>query len=259
MTLPTLPPITWLAMGTEELGRWTWSQRLRWPAPLDSSSVGSWEPELEELLAGMPGEANRPRGEERLLATVAEVLTAPEYGTFAIRAAGGVETHYAALSRGADVVVLVDAPGEARLARVDETLTAVTVAAQLPRVLPASTVRVEVPAGAAAVLMNGLQRGADLDTMRSAVAAAGLPEEFARRLLVDPEQVSATGMLGAARYRDGAAVMSPRCASWTELADGAMLSTPGAGGTLTVEPFTPAAVARCLVDALGAVRSGAVT
>lgn len=256
MTLPTLPPTTWLSLGTEELGRWTWQQHVRWPAPLDSSAAGSWEPELEELLAGVPGGPSRPRGEERLLATVAEVLAAPEYCTFAIRAAGGVETHYAAISRGPEVVVLVDAPGEARLARVDETLAAATVAAQLPRVLAAPTVRAAVPAGTAGVLLGGLQRGADAETMNGALDAAGIPAELGRWLLADPASVTATGMLGAVRYGADGPVMSPRCGSWTELADGALISAPGAVGAVVLEPFTPASAARCLAEALAAVRGG---
>lgn len=256
MTRPTLPPITWLSLSTEELGRWTWQQHLRWPAPLDSSAVGSWEPELEELLAGLPGGALRPRGEERLLASLAEVLAAPDYCTFAIRAAGGVETHYAAVSRGPEVVVLVDAPGQARLGRVDETLSAVTVAAQLPRVLAAPTVRTEVPAGTAAVLLGGVQRGADAETMQAALAAAGLPPELGRRLLADPAAVTATGMLGAVRYGADGPAMSPRCGSWTELPDGALLSVPGPGGAILLEPFTSTSAARCLADALSAVRGG---
>lgn len=255
MSLPTLPPITWLTMSTAELGRWSWEQHLRWPAPLDSAPVGSWEPELEELLAGLaPEPGGRPRGEERLLAGLAETLAAPEYCTFAIRSVGGTETHYAAISRGPDVLVLVDGPGQVRLARVEETMLSVTVAAQLPRVLAAPTVRTEVAAGTAALLASGLERGTDAETLQRALAAAGIPESLARRLLADPAAVTATGMIGAVRYDAGAATMSPRCSSWTELADGGLLAGAAPGGGVVWEPFTATAAARCLADALAAVR-----
>jgi hypothetical protein len=256
MSLPTLPPLSWLSVAPAELGRWSWEHRLRWPAPLDSSRVGRWEPQLEELLAGLqPRPGSRPRGEERLLADLAEILAAPDYSAFAIRATADGETHYAALTRGPEAVVVVDAPGEVRLARIDETMLAVTVAAQLPRLLAAPTVRTEVPGGTAALLASGLERGADRETLDKAMASAGIPPAIAGRLLAGPEAVAATGMLGAARYDDGTPTMSPRSASWTEMADGAMLAIPGRAGDVVWEPFTAAAAARCLTDALGAVRS----
>jgi len=256
MTLPTLPPMTWLRMTPEELGRWSWERRVRWPMPLDSARTGRWEPELEELLAGLrPSAGDRPRGEERLLGTLAEVLAAPEYCTFAVRSVAGEEAHFAAVSRGADVIAVVDQPGEVRIARIDETMIAVTVAAQLPRIAAAPTIRMTVPAGTAAVLAAGLQRGADPDTMRSAMASAGIPETIMSRLLAGDSAVTASGMIGAVRFDAGSAKMSERCASWTEMAGGGLISIAGATGDVVWEPFTAAAVARCLADALTAVRT----
>ena len=146
MTRPTLPPLTWLVLTPEELGRWSWEQHVRWPMPLDSSRVGRWEPELEELLAGLePEEAGRPRGEERLLATLADILPAQEYCTFAIRSVGGEETHLAGLSRGADVVVVVDPQGETMIGRRNSTVEAVaarnsgTDPTTTPTTMPATT------------------------------------------------------------------------------------------------------------------------
>jgi len=256
MTLPTLPPMTWLRLAPEELGRWSWERHLSWPMPLDSSRTGRWEPELTELLAGLtPTAGDRPRGEERLLATLAEVLSGPDECAFAIRSVNGDESHFAAVRRGAEVVAVVDQPGEVRIARIDETMIAVTVAAQLPRLAAAPTIRMAVPAGTASLLSSGLQRGADPETMRNAMASAGIPEAIMSRLLAGDQAVTGSGMIGAVRFDAGSAKMSERCASWTEMAGGALIAASGPGGDVVWEPFTAAAAARCLADALTAVRT----
>ena len=172
-----------------------------------------------------------------------------------MRTAAGEESHFAAVSRGADVVVVVDQPGEVRIARIEETMIAVTVAAQLPRIAAAPTIRMTVPAGTAAVLTAGLRRGADPKTMRNAMASAGIPDTIMNRLLAGAEAVAASGMIAAVRFDAGSAKMSERCASWTEMAGAGLISVAGRGGEVTWEPFTAAAAARCLADALTAVRT----
>lgn len=247
----TAPPLVWLTLTTEELGRWTWQHRLRWPVPLAASAVGQWQPPLEELLAEAATTPDgRSRAEERLLATLAEILADPAYCAYVIRAEGGRESYVAAVVRGDDAVAVVDAPGEVRLARVSPTLIAATLAGQLPKLLPAPTVRVELPAQTAALLASGFARNAPEQTLRSALDSAGIPEAVAARLFAGAEAVRATGTVGAMRYAAAGATISARCASWTEMSDGGMIAYDGRAGDVVWEPLSAAAVARAVADAL---------
>jgi hypothetical protein len=91
--------------------------------------------------------------------------------------------------------------------------------------------------------------------MRNAMASAGIPEAIMNRLLAGDSAVTASGMIGAVRFDAGGAKMSERCASWTEIGGTALISAAGPAGEVVWEPFTPAAVARCLAEALTAVRT----
>jgi hypothetical protein len=112
-----------------------------------------------------------------------------------------------------------------------------------------------VPAGTASLLASGLQRGADPETMGNAMASAGIPEAIMSRLLAGNDAVTGSGMIGAVRFEAGSAKMSERCASWTEIGGTGLISAAGRGGDVVWEPFTAAAAARCLADALTAVRT----
>ncbi len=258
--MTSLPPLTWLRLSTEDLGRWAWQRQVRWPEPLSSASIGRYDVPFDEMVGNVQFVAPRhTRGEERLLDSLAAVLAAPDHCAYVVRVDGDVETYYLALVRDEDAIVLVDEPGEIRLARVAPNLIAATVAAQLPKLVPAPTVRVTLPASTAALLAAGFARKAPEKTLRSALASAGVPGVVADRLLAGESAVNANGSVGALRYTGRKAHLSARCATWSETAEGGMISYHGQAGEVVWEPLTTQVVSRAISDALGNLREVAST
>ena len=77
----------------------------------------------------------------------------------------GADTYSWRWARDDDAIFVVDTPGEVRLSRVQPNLIAGSIANQLPNVLAAPTVRMELPSHTAALLAAGFARKAPERTL----------------------------------------------------------------------------------------------
>ncbi|SDJ43367.1 EspG family protein [Frankineae bacterium MT45] len=249
--------LNWLSLTVEEFARWGWQQRIGWPDPLSSSAVGQFELPLEEILGETPSPVTqRSRGEERLLESVADVLWRPAYSAFAIRGeAGRGETYSVAVVGAEEAILLVVTADQVRISRVEPTAIAESLVAQLPKVLAAPTIRMEVAAQTASLLAGGFERNAPQRTLRSAMSSAGIPDVVANRLLAPESAVLATGTLAAMSYETDPPRLGTRSASWTEMADGGMVSSLGRGGEVIWEPMSPAVMIRVVADTMASLGS----
>ncbi|SOD72404.1 ESAT-6 protein secretion system EspG family protein [Jatrophihabitans sp. GAS493] len=249
--------LNWLSLGVEEFARWGWQQRIGWPDPLGSSPVGRYELPLEEMLGETASATpQRSPAEARLLESVARTLWYPAYSAFAIRGPAGEEaTYWVALAGAEDTILLIVSTEEVRISRVQPTEIAESLVAHLPKVLAAPTIRMEVAPQTAALLAGGFERNAPERTLRSAMSSAGIPDVIAARLLAPESAVLATGTIGAMSYESEPPRLAPRSASWSEMADGAMLASQGRGGEVIWEPMSPTVMMRVVADAIASLGS----
>ncbi len=253
----TSTPVSWLALPVLEFVRWARRSRLRLVDPLSGSAIGQFERPIEELTGAVrPPVVNRPRGEQRLLDAVAGVLARPAYSAYLARTPNGQpDEYYMAFARDDDAVLVTSIGDEVRLARVEPTQIATGLAGQLPKLLSAPTVRIEVPAQTAALIGSGVARQVPERTLRSALATAGIPESIAARVLAGDESRLGFGAIAAIRYSGSGAQHSSRESSWTEMVDGGMMFARGRGGAVVWEPLSVSAVVRAVADALGGLGS----
>lgn len=252
----SMPQLAWLSLRTDDLARSLWQAHVQWPYPLSSSPVGTWELPLDELLGETkPNDVHRPRGEQRLVDSLVAILGRPSYCAYVIRLQGKVEDYYAVVANGDEAILVISTADGVQLARVPDSHIAVALAAAVPPIRSAPTVRIEIPAQTAALISSGRQRAVPERTLRSAMASAGIPDSIAGRVLAGDESVLATGIVGAVRFSADGMVNSTRPASWTEMADGAMISARNRAGALVWEPVSAPALSRVIAEALTGLSS----
>ena len=86
-----------------------------------------------------------------------------------------------------------------------------------------------------------------------ALASAGIPDVIASRLLAGGGAVRACGVLAAMRLVADGPKPGPRAASWTEMADGGMMSYEGRAGDVVWEPFSAQVVMGVIADAMASL------
>ncbi len=255
-----------LTLHPSDFYRWISRRGIELPPPLDLAGATRWAVPFDEQQAVAAGhrldEGDWSPSDTRVLESVATLLTSPSYAAYATRAPLGYgDEFYVALARGDEAVLVLDTPARVRLACISPSQIAYSLASQLPRLTPARTGRVEVTSRAATAIAGGFTQGASARSVASAMAQAGVPDVIARRLLAGERGVVGTGIIGALSLTSDPPAIGLRSASWTETADGALVSSMGRRGETVLEPYSVPVLSRAITDALtslNAVRTGRV-
>lgn len=253
-------------MPRNEFEDFLWDNGVRLPFPLHlgpcgpvgiSPIGGSAGREFDEALALRSG--RWPASTVVALADLLRVMEAPEAVAFAYsieddRDEPGTRHVVAAVVRGDEASLIVEAPSCVRLASLTWPEVGVTVAGQLPPMPGLAMTRSTVQVQELKAVLQAVARGASLRTVERMSVAAGAPPGLHARLAEVSARARIKGFLGASRENGRERVMSPISGDFFAAADGGVLRW-GDEVELTFEPVSLTSMARVLGTALSRLPS----
>jgi EspG family len=256
--------VEWATLSTPEFVAWTRLAEVDLPFPLSTGAqayvVAPERAQIQRTLA------ERKLADSPVLDAARAAFADPRLCVYAVRVTpDAVESKFVAVAgQGEEAVLILLDPSQVAVRQIADTDLAASVVGSMPRLPVLHVPTVEVSLRGLQEIDAAIAAGASQRVVQLQMGQVGVPQA----LIALHEQSAATpgasGALGAvARSPQGSDQHSTRSATWREYEQGALLQVERGSRQgepmIMMTPFTPDALFRAAVDAIGSVyesRSG---
>lgn len=250
--------VEWATLTVPEFVAWSRWASVRLPFPLDGGELPFVDaPERDQVARIL---AERKLADSPVLAATAAVFRAPRLGVYAVRVStDGSENRYVAIAGQEDdqaVMVMLES-GQVALRAVADTELAAGVVGALPAVPALHTPAAEVSLQELVDIDAAIEAGESPRALSAQMGQAGLPASLIALRQRSGNAPTTAGALGAVGFDGTTVIHSRRSATWREFDEGALLQVERGRrqgqARILLTPYTPEALFRAAVDAIGSV------